>query len=165
MPPARRAVFVTGTSSDGLRLEAARTIGVDETIDVTTTDPVERVLELCADGVDVVIDAASGSTATVVQAMQMVRRGGTVMIGAFKDRKPVDGFVSDWLPMKRITMMGGTDGDHVRTAVDLLSKGKVPVADLLGEVFTLDQVDEALRLVDRKIEGRDAIRVGMRLAE
>jgi hypothetical protein len=35
----------------------------------------------------------------------------------------------------------------------------------VGDVFTLDGVDEALQLVDRKIDGRDAIRVGLRLVD
>ena len=156
-------VFITGTAADGVRLEAARRLGVDEAIDVTTTDPIERIRELSDGGVNVVIDAASATTVTVVQAMQMVRRFGTVVIGGLKDRKPVDGFISDWIPMKKITMMAGTVGDHVGTAVDLLWQGKVPTAELVGEVFTLDDVDEALGLVERTIAGRDAIRVGLRL--
>ena len=160
-----KRVFITGTSADELRLAAALQLGADEAIDVSTTDPIERIRELSDGGVDVVIDAASATTVTVVQAMQMVRRGGTVVIGGLKDRKPVDGFISDWIPMKRIHMMAGTEGDHVRTAVDLLWRGVVPTADLVGEVFTLDGVDEALRLVDRKIDGRDAIRVGLRLVD
>ncbi len=148
-----------------MRLAAARQLGVDEAIDVSTTDPIERIVELSGGGVDVVVDAASGTTVTVVQAMQMVRRGGTVVIGGLKDRKPVDGFISDWIPMKKIHMMAGTEGDHVGTAVDLLWQGKVPTADLVGQVFTLDDVDEALALVDRTLDGRDAIRVGLRLAQ
>ena len=60
--------------------------------------------------------------------------------------------------------MPGSDGDHVAAAVELLWKGRVPTADLVGEVFTLDEPSsEALRLLDRKLEGRDAIRVGLRL--
>ena len=67
--------------------------------------------------------------------------------------------------MQRIHIHAGTDGDHFRTAVDLLWQGKVPTADLVGEVFTLDGLDEALRLLDRRIDGRDAIRVGLRLTD
>ena len=109
------------------------------------------------------IDAASGSTNTVVQAMEMVRRGGTVVIGGLKDRKPVEGFISDWIPMRRIHILAGADGDHVQTAVDLLWSGQVPTADLIGEVFSLEEVGEALDILDRKIPGRDAIRVGLSL--
>ena len=158
-------IFVTGTSSDEVRLEAARRLGAEFAIDIGTDEPIARVQELTdGQGVDVVIDAASVSTSTVVQAMEMVRRGGTVVIGGLKDRKPVEGFISDWIPMRRIHILGGTDGDHIQTAVDLLWAGQVPTRDLLGEVFELEQVGEALDILERKIPGRDAVRVSMSLA-
>ena len=157
-------IVVTGTSSDGIRLEAARRLGAELAIDVGIEDPIAAVKDFTAgQGVDVVIDAASGSTSTVVQAMEMVRRGGTVVIGGLKDRKPVEGFISDWIPMRRIHILAGTEGDHVQTAADLLWAGRVPTRDLLGDVFTLEQVGEALAVLDRKIPGRDAIRVSMSL--
>ena len=69
---------------------------------------------------DVVIDAAAGTTRTVVQAMEMVRRGGKVVIGGVKERKPVEGFISDWIPLRGITVMPGIPGDHAKRAVELL---------------------------------------------
>jgi threonine dehydrogenase-like Zn-dependent dehydrogenase len=158
-------IFITGTSSDTVRLEAARRLGVEAAIDVGSDDPVERVVEATGGaGVDVVIDAASSSTSTVVQAMQMVRRGGTVVIGGLKDRKPVEGFISDWIPMRRIHICGGTEGDHIQTSVDLIWSGQVPMSDLVGDVFPLEEVGQALDLLDRKVPGRDAIRVGLKLS-
>jgi threonine dehydrogenase-like Zn-dependent dehydrogenase len=157
-------IIVTGTPQDAIRLEAARQLGADVAVDIGVDDPIARAKEITQDqGVDVVIDAASGSTSTVIQAMEMVRRGGTVVIGGLKDRKPVEGFISDWIPMRRIHILAGADGDHVQTAVDLLWAGRVPTSDLVGEVFPLEQVGEALDILDRKIPGRDAIRVGLTL--
>ena len=65
--------------------------------------------------------------------------------------------------MRRIHIQAGSDGDNVQKAVDLLWSGKVPTADLLGEVFPIERVGEALDLLDRKIPGRDAIRVSLQL--
>jgi threonine dehydrogenase-like Zn-dependent dehydrogenase len=158
-------VFITGTAADALRLDAARALGVDAAIDISGDDPVEVVQGLTDRGADVVIDAASGSTATVIQAMQMVRPMGQVVIGGLKDRRPVEGFISDWIPMRRITISAGGSGDNVARAVELLWEGQVPTADLRGDVFTMDRVDQALALLDRKLPGRDAIRVGLRLNE
>jgi threonine dehydrogenase-like Zn-dependent dehydrogenase len=158
-------VVVTGTPQDTIRLDAARRLGADMAVDIGEEDPIARARELTdGRGVDVVIDAASGSTSTVVQAMEMVRQGGTVVIGGLKDRRPVEGFISDWIPMRRIHILAGADGDHVQTAVDLLWAGQVPTADLIGEVFSLEQVGEALDILDRKQPGRDAIRVGLSLS-
>jgi threonine dehydrogenase-like Zn-dependent dehydrogenase len=158
-------IAVTGTPADSVRLEAARRLGAELAVDVGIDDPVARVLDMTEGrGADVVIDAAAGSTSTVVQAMQMVRRGGKVVIGGMKERRPVEGFISDWIPMRAITLMPGVPGDHARRAVELLWEGRVPTRELLGEVLPLERVGEAFELLDRKIPGRDAIRVGLQLA-
>jgi threonine dehydrogenase-like Zn-dependent dehydrogenase len=120
--------------------------------------------ELTGDGVHVVIDAASASTATVTQGMQMARRGGTVVIGGPKDRKPVEGFISDWIPMRQLHLHAGFPGDHVKTAVELIRQGQVPTAELLGEVVTVDGFGDALKLLARELPGRDAIRLSLRMA-
>ena len=158
-------IFITGTPADAIRLDAARKLGVEEAIDISTADPVERIRELAGDGVNVVIDAASGSTATVTQGMQMARRGGTVVIGGLKDRKPVDGFISDWIPMRQLHLHAGFPGDHVKTSVELIRQGKVPTADLLGAVVTMDGFGDALRLLARDLPGRDAIRLALTLTD
>ena len=41
--PAPRSIIVTGTSRDAARLELAKTLGADHTIDVQAEDPVERI--------------------------------------------------------------------------------------------------------------------------
>ena len=133
-------------------------------IDISAADPVERIRALTGDGVDVVIDAASGSTSTVTQGMRLARRGGTVVIGGLKDRKPVDGFISDWIPMRQLHLHAGFPGDHVKTAVELIRQGQVPTAALLGETVTVDGLGDALRLLARALPGRDAIRLALRMA-
>ena len=156
-------IFITGTPSDALRLDAARRLGVEEAIDISDADPVARIRELTGDGVDVVIDAASGSTSTVTQGMQLARRGGTVVIGGLKDRKPVDGFISDLIPMRQLHLHAGFPGDRVKTSVELIRQGQVPTAALLGEVVTVDGLGDALRLLARQLPGRDAIRLSLRM--
>jgi threonine dehydrogenase-like Zn-dependent dehydrogenase len=158
-------VFITGTAADGIRLDAARKLGAEEAIDISATDPVTRIRELTGDGVHVVIDAASGSTATVTQGMQLARRGGTVVIGGLKDRKPVEGFISDLIPMRQLHLHAGFPGDHVKTAVALITRGQVPTAELLGEVVTVDSFGDALRMLARDLPGRDAIRLSLRLTD
>ena len=157
-------IFITGTQADALRLDAARGLGVEEAIDISAADPVERIRELTGDGVDVVIDAASGSTSTVTQGMRMASRGGTVVVGGLKDRKPVDGFISDWIPMRQLHLHAGVPGDHVKTSVELIRQGQVPTAALLGETVTVDGLDDALKLLARELPGRDAIRLALRMA-
>src|SRR5262249_56992122 len=57
-------VIVTGTGRDAARLELARQLGADHTIDAEAEDPLERVLELTAGvGVDIVLDCTAGAGA------------------------------------------------------------------------------------------------------
>ena len=159
-----RTVIVTGTAQDRFRLDVARRVGADHVIDVDAEDPVARVAELTGgDLADVVIDAASGNPVTVTLAMEMVRRGGHVVIAGMKDRRPVEGFVSDWIPMRQITIHPGA-GLDVERAVALINEDRVPTAELLGEAFPLDRFEEAFSLMIRRTPGRDAIRVALRLS-
>ena len=140
-----RTVIVTGTAQDRFRLDVAQRVGADHVIDVDAEDPVERVAEITGgDMADVVIDAASGNPVTVTLAMEMVRRGGHVVIAGMKDRRPVEGFLSDWIPMRQITIHPGA-GLDVEKAVALLNAGEVPTGELLGETFTLDRVRGGVR--------------------
>ena len=111
---------------------------------------------------DVVIDAAAGNPVTVNLAMDLVHKGGHVVIAGMKDR-PLEGFHSDWIPTRRITLHPGA-GLDTEGAVALINAGKVPTADLLGEVFPLDQFEEAFDLLTRRTPGRDSVRVALRMA-
>jgi threonine dehydrogenase-like Zn-dependent dehydrogenase len=156
-------VIVTGVSQDRFRLDTALRVGADHAIDVEREDTVERVAAI-TDGrmADVVIDAASGNPVTVTLAMELVRRGGHVVIAGMKDRRPVEGFISDWIPMRQITIHPGA-GLDVEHAVTLINEDRVPTAELLGEAFPLGRFEEAFSLMTRRTPGRDAIRVALRL--
>ena len=155
-------MIVTGTACDRFRLDCALEAGADHVVDVDADDPIERVRQL-TDGwmADVVIDAASGDPITVNFAMDFVKNGGHVVIAGMKD-KPLEGFHSDWIPTRRITLHPGAGLDTER-AVALINDGKVPTAALLGETFPLEQFEEAFALMTRQVPGRDAVRVALRL--
>ena len=156
-------VIVTGVSQDRFRLDTALRVGADHAIDVEQEDAVERVAAITGGRMaDVVIDAASGNPVTVTLAMDLVRRGGHVVIAGMKDRRPVEGFISDWIPMRQITIHPGA-GLDVERAVALINEDRVPTAELLGEAFPLDRFEEAFSLMTRRTPGRDAIRVALRL--
>jgi threonine dehydrogenase-like Zn-dependent dehydrogenase len=156
-------VIVTGVSRDRFRLDCAKQIGADHTVNVEAEDPVQRVSEL-TDGhmADVVIDAASGNPITLNLAMDLVRKGGHVVVAGMKD-KPLEGFHSDWIPTRRITLHPGA-GLDTEGAVDLINQGQVPTTQLLGETFPLERFEEAFSLLTRQTPGRDAVRVALRLS-
>jgi threonine dehydrogenase-like Zn-dependent dehydrogenase len=156
-------IIVTGTARDAFRLECALEIGADEVVNVEREDPVARIVELTGGRMaDVVIDAASGDPITVNLAMELVRKGGHVVVAGMKD-KPLEGFHSDWIPTRRITIHPGA-GLDTETAVNLINAGQVPTAELLGETFELEHFEEAFALLNRQTPGRDAVRVALRLS-
>jgi threonine dehydrogenase-like Zn-dependent dehydrogenase len=156
-------VIVTGVSKDRFRLDGALRIGADHVIDVESGDPVGLAAEV-TDGrmADVVIDAASGNPVTVNLAMDLVRKGGHVVVAGMKD-KPLEGFHSDWIPTRRITIHPGA-GLDTEGAVALINAGKVPTSELLDETFSLEQFEEAFSLLGRKTPGRDAVRIALKLS-
>ena len=80
-------VIVTGTSRDGLRLDAARALGA-HVIDVDAQDVIAAVHERTAGrGADIVFDV-SPATATVSLSLALVRAGGTVLLAGLKEGRP-----------------------------------------------------------------------------
>jgi threonine dehydrogenase-like Zn-dependent dehydrogenase len=156
-------IIVTGVSRDKFRLDCALQIGADHVVDVESEDAVARVREITGGRMaDVVIDAAAGNPVTVNLAMDLVHKGGHIVVAGMKDR-PLEGFHSDWIPTRRITIHPGA-GLDTEGAVALINEGKVPMAELLGEVFPLDRFEEAFSLLTRQTPGQDAVRVALRLS-
>lgn len=153
-------VIVSGTAGDALRLAAAREVGADHVVDVDAEDLVEAVARITGGALaDVVVDLTDAA-APVGLALQAVRMGGRVLWAGLKNMASVS-VVSDLVPLKGLTVVGGSGSTaaSMREAVDLLNAGGFPTRALLGEVFTLDQIDEAVGLLTRSLPGRDAVRV------
>jgi threonine dehydrogenase-like Zn-dependent dehydrogenase len=74
-----RQIILIGRSD--YRLAFARTLGVDEIIDVRQQDPVAAVKEMTGIGADLVVDAVGNQLNT---AVQMARRGGRVILFGLK---------------------------------------------------------------------------------
>jgi threonine dehydrogenase-like Zn-dependent dehydrogenase len=95
------------------------------------------------DMADVVIDAAAGNPVTVNVAMDLVRKGGHVVIAGMKDR-PLEEFHSDWIPTRRVTLHPGA-GLDAKAAVELINEDKVPTVKMLGEAFPLERFRGGVR--------------------
>ena len=107
-------VIVTGLTQDRFRLETALKVGADHAIDVATEDAVERVADITGGAMaDVVLDTASGSPVTVAVALDLVRRGGTIVLAGFKDRK-LDDFDVNLIVKKHVAMLPGGGLDLAR---------------------------------------------------
>ncbi len=157
-------VIVTGTSGDGLRLEAAGKAGAHHTINIDAEDGVKRVKEITKGwGANVVMDVTSMSTSAVQQALESVRFGGTVLLAGLKNNALVE-IVTDRIVLNGLTIRGGAGSteESMKRAVRLLNEGRVPTDELSGEVLPLERFEEALRLLRREHPEREAVRVTIR---
>ncbi|HEY2301090.1 MAG TPA: zinc-binding dehydrogenase [Acidimicrobiales bacterium] len=157
-------VVVTGTSDDGVRLDAARAIGARHVVAVDRDDVKAVVADLTAGrGADVVFDVASVPQ-TVPTAIDLVRVNGRILLAGLKHFEAIPGLVSDLIVLKALQIFGGSGytPESMGIAVAMIEGGQVRSDLVVGEVFGLDGIAEAMALLARAIPGRDAVRVGLR---
>lgn len=156
-------IIVTGTARDSARLAAALAVGAHEIIDVDDTDDVAgRVHELTGGGATAVMELTALATQPVSDAVTMASYGGRILLAGLKDGRPAE-IVTDEIVFKNLTLVGGAGStpDTMRRAGAVLNGGTFPTADLLGETLTLDELDRAIALLERSIDGTDAVRVSL----
>jgi alcohol dehydrogenase len=161
--------IVTGTSRDAARLEVARALGADVTVDVDAEDPVNVVREVTGGQMaDVVLDVSAGSTAPVVQALDMVRRGGQVVLAGLKEHAEIPGFVSDRIVLGGITVHGSASprgtrshdpGKPVRRALEIMASQRYPLELMCTQRFPLSQAEKAVKIIGRSVPDQDGIHV------
>ncbi|MBN9562058.1 MAG: zinc-binding dehydrogenase [Alphaproteobacteria bacterium] len=155
-----KTIIVTGLAADAKKLEVARALGADHTIDVENEDARRRVNEISnGRGVDVVVDVTSYATQPVRGALDYVRRGGTIVLAGVKGGRPVPDFISDIIVMKEITIKGaiGVLSSGYRKAIELIERRQIPLALMHTHDFQLEDADRAIRTLARQVEGEESI--------
>jgi len=133
-------VYAVDVKARNLALAAG--LGADATIDASSEDPGQRLLDL-TDGIgpDMVFEV-SGGAETPVQAIQWVRpRGRVVLVGIYSER-PRFSFHDIVGGEKEVVGSVSLEGRDVKEAVRLLSEGKLLVRDLISDVIPLSRVIE-----------------------
>ena len=75
-------IIVTGIERDVHKIELAKALGATHTIVADRENVVDRVMELTGgQGVDVVVEAVPGVGQALVDAIDCVRIGGTIVLG------------------------------------------------------------------------------------
>jgi L-iditol 2-dehydrogenase len=143
------SVTLIGTRES--RLERGRRVGADHTVNVREEDPVEAVMRVTEGrGVDLAIEC-SGAVGTPQQCVEVVKRGGRILIVAFYP----GGVELDMSAVVRgdmtIYTTRGEGGNNVKRAVSLARQHRLPGEELVTHRFPLDEIDtafEALRARD-----------------
>ena len=153
-------IIVTGLAADHRKLELARRFGAHHTVDVQNENAVQRVREITnGRGADVVVDVSSYATEPVVQALDFVAFGGTVVLAGTKGFKAVPNFISDKLVMKEITLRGaiGVTSSGYANAIRLLEARSTPIEEMHTHRFALQDAELAIQTLAREIPGEESI--------
>lgn len=156
-------IIVTGTSSDQARLELALKLGATDVIDVETQDPIERVNEIThGDLVDVVLDVSAGAVAPIIQGVDMVKRGGRIVLAGLKGKNRLDGFPVDKVVFKEVQLVGvlSAGWESTELALHIIKNAQDSLRPLCTHLFKLSDGDKAVRTLGREIsDGRDPIHI------
>jgi threonine dehydrogenase-like Zn-dependent dehydrogenase len=148
-------VIAVGTREDAVRLEVARRLGADHTVVAGESDVAAAVMDLTGGaGADLVVDLAPGDVAAVEVALAMAAKRGTVVLAASKQGRPVGGFRHDTVVRKELRVLGVRGHDHrsIEQAIGLIRSGRFPLELLTTHRFGLEEVDQALRVADARLD-------------
>ena len=143
-------IVAIGAPAD--RLALARAMGADATIDVTATDPAQRLalIHELTDGlgVDVAIEAA-GSARAVEEALDLLRDGGRYVIaGHYTDAGPSVINVHQQINRKHLEIRGcwGSEVGHFVRALRILERhhAEIPWRQIGARTYALADVNQAL---------------------
>ena len=132
------------------RLEAAKAMGANLTINANEEDTVKRVMdETDSLGADVVLEAVGSPTATR-QAIGMLRKRGRLLVfGVYTQETPLDwSIISD---VKELEIVGGHLGlTSYPTAIKLLEEGVVKIDQIVTHNMKLENWRDAIETAQKR---------------
>ncbi len=141
------------------RLETARLLGADVTVDANEGDPLEAVKEMSDGlGADSVVECV-GRPETWESAVSLVRRGGEVLFFGGCERGAAVTFDTERIHYDELTMKGGFHytPDSVRRAWELICSSNLPLETLVTDEMALRELPEAFERMRR----REALKVAI----
>lgn len=155
-------IIVTGLTKDAHRLALALELGADATADVEKEDTVTRVRELTGGrGVDIAVDVSAVATQPILDAVDAIRAGGTIVIGGIKGAGRTVTLTPDVLAMREITLRGVFSADirAFAPALRLLESRRYPLEKLHTHTFGMGEVDRAIDVMAGRVPGEGAVHI------
>jgi L-iditol 2-dehydrogenase len=133
------------------RRELIRVFGPEAVIDASHEDPVAAVRALTGGrGADIAI-CANPVAATQTQAVNMVRKGGKVVLfGGLPRAHPMTTLDGNRIHYGEIEVIGAFSyhPTHHHLALEVLARGVISVPDLITHTFPLAEIDQAFHTAD-----------------
>lgn len=166
---AAKLIMVGGPAK---RLELAKRMGADVTIDIEEVTSVEERTELVKEqtprkeGADIVFECAGFLPATP-EGLGYVKFGGTfVEVGHFVDMGSIDFNINQLLMRKnlRVEAIWGSRYDHFVRGLPILENNEFPYAEMVSHVLPLSRVREGFDALDGgyQLDNDTAIKIAIR---
>lgn len=141
---------------DDKKLEAARGMGADFTINTGEPDPDKKIIAICSDkGADSVVDFVNAPPTARLGLTVLRKRGNLVLVGLFGGSLDIS-LVT--IPLKAITIQGAYTGNYTDLVALLELAKKGAINPIISARYSLDDANTALAdLKARKIVGRAVI--------
>ena len=150
-----QAKTIIAVDVDERRLEIARQLGANETINSASVDPVARVREL-TDGVGAekvfVVPGGPAQAICTAQAMDLVAKGGTVSLFSSSPTGADELVVSiNRIHYSMINLTGtvGFAAEHAVKAIEMLASGTFDYTLIRNRELPLSKIDEAIALYSK----------------
>lgn len=156
-------IIVTDLARASAKLDFALELGADAAVVADEEDVVERVMQLTnGRGADVIVDVTPVATQPILDAIQLVRAGGTVVLVGVKGgpRTTID---TDEILRRSITLKGilTVDSPAYRQAIRLLEQGGPPFERMHTASYPLERAEEAILHLAGRLDGPPAINVAI----
>jgi len=149
------ASLIIAVDGDRNRLEMARQMGADVTLDYRESDVVAEVKKLTDGGADAAIEAL-GTQETFESALRSLRPGGTLSsLGVYsgKVQIPYDAFAAGLGDYRIVTTLCPGGKERMRRLMEVVRHGRVDLTPLLTHTFSLNQIKDAYDLFGSRAEG------------
>ena len=138
------------------RLEVARQMGADVTVNFREQNPVEAVMDLTGGrGADVSIEAL-GTQETFESCLRVLKPGGTLSsLGVYSGKLtlPLDAFAAGLGDHRIVTTLCPGGKERMRRLLEIVASGRVDLTPLVTHRFKLDQIETAYDLFANRREG------------
>ncbi len=156
------AALVIGVDSDETRLQMARRLGADVTLNFKEVDVPAEVKRLTGGGADVAIEAL-GTQQTFESALRSLRPGGTLSslgVYAGKLQVPYEAFAAGLGDYRIVTTLCPGGKERMRRLMEVVRHGRIDLTPLLTHSFSLDEIKEGYRVFGERLDG--VLKVGIR---
>jgi L-iditol 2-dehydrogenase len=141
------------TDLDDKKLDIARKLGVTHTLNPLMEDVVSVVKQLTGGaGSDFVFEAA-GSPETMAVTTRLVRKGGTIVLIGYTGRES-EPFDLTSVTLGELNVLGSLAFCRdFPVTLKLMEEGKLKVKPILTHYFSFEEVEEGIKLMQKKEKG------------